>query len=129
MPGLRSILVLEDNADLTGVLCTIFELEGLQVACAADGAAALAYLAEFAPPGLIVLDLRMPVCDGWAFRAAQLADPELAQIPVIVVTGVEPEERRTSELRAQHYLDKPVDLGTLLPLVRGYFVQDRKLVL
>jgi CheY-like chemotaxis protein len=60
---------------------------GYAVAAAADGAEALEALRRAAPPDLILLDLMMPVLDGWHFRREQLRDPALPAVPVAVVSG------------------------------------------
>src|ERR1041385_7372067 len=71
----RRILVVEDDYSIRDVLCAILEENGYAVATACNGDEALRTLREGRAPDLIVLDLRMPVMDGWQFRAAQKADP------------------------------------------------------
>ena len=65
----------------------MLDLEGFQHAEAANGREALDYLEEFPAPCLVLLDLDMPVMNGWDFRTIQLADDRLAAIPVVVVTA------------------------------------------
>lgn len=94
--------------------------EGYDIECAADGGEALARL-RGSPnkPSLIVLDLWMPRMDGFAFRAAQLASAETADIPVVVITaaaGLAPDEM--ARLGVTYMLRKPVDLEILLRVVR-----------
>lgn len=83
----RSILLVEDDAALREVLAEALELEAFRVECSAHGADALGKLRAGLRPDVILLDLMMPVMDGWEFRDAQLADGELAGIPVVVVTA------------------------------------------
>jgi CheY-like chemotaxis protein len=83
MPGKAPILIVEDNADSADVLRRILVLRRYHVVVARDGQEALDQLRGGLRPGVIVLDVWMPNMDGRAFRAAQLADPELAGIPVI----------------------------------------------
>jgi len=86
------ILLVEDNADVLDVTRVLLESEGYAVATAVNGADALALLRAGLRPSLIVLDLAMPVMDGWEFRDAQRADPALCAIPTIVYSAVTPTE-------------------------------------
>jgi CheY-like chemotaxis protein len=79
--------VVEDDREQRETLCAMLDLEGFDQAEAANGREALDYLNEFRAPCLILLDLEMPVMNGWVFRARQLADERLARIPVVVVTA------------------------------------------
>ncbi|MEO8349898.1 MAG: response regulator [Acidobacteriota bacterium] len=81
------VLVVEDDRDQREALCAMLDLEGFPHAQAANGRQALDYLRDFPAPCLVLLDLEMPVMNGWDFRARQLADERLADIPVIVVTA------------------------------------------
>ena len=78
------ILVVDDNPDTRDALRRVLQIRGHPVVTARDGQDALTYLRSGGPASLIVLDLYMPGIDGRLFRAAQLGDPELAHIPVIV---------------------------------------------
>jgi len=78
------ILVVDDNPDTRDALRRVLQIRGHPVVTARDGRDALKYLRGGGPAALIVLDLYMPGIDGRLFRAAQLSDPELARIPVIV---------------------------------------------
>ncbi len=85
----RTILLVEDDAVLQGAMKMMLEWEGYRVTCAANGQEALDRLRDSAPPGLIVLDLMMPVLDGWQFLDDRQHDPALADIPVLVVTALD----------------------------------------
>lgn len=80
------ILVVDDNPDTRDALRRVLQIRGHPVVTARDGRDALAYLQNGGPASLIVLDLYMPGIDGRLFRAAQLGDPGMARIPVIVFT-------------------------------------------
>lgn len=83
----RALLVVEDDPDLHAELAEILERRGFEVIAARDGADALRRLSAAAvKPAAILLGLRMPVMDGVAFREAQLQDPTLSGIPVVVVS-------------------------------------------
>ena len=78
------ILVVDDNPDTRDALRRILQIRGHPVVTARDGQEALAYLQDGGAASLIILDLYMPRIDGRLFRTAQLGDPALATIPVIV---------------------------------------------
>jgi CheY-like chemotaxis protein len=106
--GDRIVLIVDDDPDVAAVLADLLQLEGFSVASALDGAAALAQLRDGLRPCAILLDLMMPVMDGWAFRADQLADPALAPIPVLVTSaGGFTREAITDQMGAVGYLPKP----------------------
>jgi len=117
----RIVLVVEDDHDLREVITEVLHQAQLRVAEAATGAAALEIL-NTSPelPGLILLDLMMPVMDGWQFRAAQLRDPRLADIPVIVMSAITEGETKAAVLRPADYLRKPMDLDRMIEVVRRY---------
>src|SRR6266496_6722379 len=81
------ILLVEDDRSIRDVLRAILEEEGYAVTTAENGRRALEHLRSGGAPDLIVLDLRMPIMDGWQFRAMQKADPVLATIPVLAVSA------------------------------------------
>jgi CheY-like chemotaxis protein len=114
------ILVVEDEADTREILVMTLELHGLPTAGVSNGQEALAYLRNQEPPKLILLDLMMPVMDGVEFRAAQLADPRVAQIPVVVVSGIHGSAQRARDLRAIDYLEKPVRALALVDCVKRH---------
>jgi CheY-like chemotaxis protein len=112
------ILVVEDDKDLRDSLCEALELEGYQVVCVENGQAALRYLATGSRPCLILLDLMMPVMDGWTFRKELLKDPSLAAIPVIVMTAATP--TRAGAIAAQVILHKPLHMGRVVDVVQEH---------
>ena len=82
-----TILVVDDNADAVAAFAQI-EYEGYIVATAYDGREALQYLAAHPLPGLIILDLMMPVMNGWEFRAKIAKLPNYANVPIVVMTAL-----------------------------------------
>jgi len=113
-----SILVVEDDPGMREALVALLEHEGYPTESVDDGHQALARLRERgATPSLVVLDLMLPVMDGFEFRVQQLQDPTLASIPVIVVSGGGDLDRKAGPLRADAYLAKPLDINALLALV------------
>jgi CheY-like chemotaxis protein len=115
-----SILLVEDDTDSREILAEILEEEGYRVACAANGQEALDYLqSNTSPPRLILLDLMMPVMDGWQFLDEQRRTPNLATIPVVIVTGMGARTRKNG-LGVAGYLLKPIDVTALLGMVASY---------
>src|SRR5437868_10288205 len=81
------VLVVEDDPATRDALVVLLRHEGYPAECVNDGQEALARLRGGRPPSLVLLDLMLPVMDGFEFRVQQLQDPTLARIPVIVVSG------------------------------------------
>jgi len=117
-PG--SLLVIDDDHDILLSLQDVLEVEGYHVITASSGREALEYLRQGLRPDLILLDLMMPEVSGWAFRAWQRADPALASIPVVVVSGQGLSAQQVSQLGVAGYLPKPVDLDMLLDTVARF---------
>jgi CheY-like chemotaxis protein len=108
-----AVLVVEDDAELREMMAQRLHLAGFAPVTAANGHEALQLLRMGFPAKLILLDLTMPLMDGWAFRAVQRRDPSLADIPVIVVTARDP-----SGVDAAAYCSKPVDGDDVVNKVR-----------
>ena len=111
--ALGRILLVEDDLAIRDALAEVLEALGYSVRCAGNGAEALEILAAAAEelPTLIVLDLMMPVMDGFAFREAARRVPRLADIPVMVVSASDVTSvPRLAELDAAAFLAKPFEL-------------------
>jgi CheY-like chemotaxis protein len=102
------VLVVDDDPDLRHMVRTLLELEGCEVVTAADGREALQQ-ARAHRPSVIVLDLMMPVMNGWSFRQEQLRDAALAHIPVLVTTAATEVIARPDSLGAARFFRKPLD--------------------
>jgi CheY-like chemotaxis protein len=107
------ILVVEDDPDSRVMLTTALELDGHEVVAAANGAEAF-QLARRHHPCLIILDLMMPVMNGEAFRRAQLDDPELRDIPVLVLSAHPNASHLAREMHAIDAIAKPCDFDRLV---------------
>jgi len=107
------ILVVEDDDLLREAMVVELESHGFPVRTATNGEEALFALQRSPRPSLIMLDLMMPVMDGWKFRAHQLEDPDLASIPVIVLSARGDADRQGRALGVAGALSKPVDLDRL----------------
>ncbi len=117
------VLVIDDDPDTREAVRDVLREEGYVVESASDGDLALSQLreqlhTEGGPPAVILLDLMMPVMDGIAFRAEQLADPDLCHIPVAVFSAHARAEEAAAALNADAYLEKPLSLEDLLATVR-----------
>ena len=115
----KTVLLVEDDATVRDTVIQFLEREGFIVAAAEDGRQALQFLRRNDPPSCIILDLLMPVMDGWEFRAHQLADAALASIPVVIITALTEEGRRTPEVRGLPILPKPFRMDQLIEVVRS----------
>lgn len=118
--GSHRVLVVEDEDDIRDLMVAILEGEGYAVGAAAHGADALAQLRSGDTPCIILLDLMMPVMDGWAFCEEREKDPALAAIPVVTVSAVPRQDPRNSGVRAVAHLRKPLDIPTLLAAVERH---------
>jgi two-component system chemotaxis response regulator CheY len=117
----RPVLVVDDDADMRHMTETVLSFSGIKTVSAANGVEALER-ARSAHPFVILLDLMMPVMDGYEFRARQLQDPVLRKIPVICVTAVPSVMTDTEKLRVDTCVHKPVDWEELLKAVLHYRV-------
>ncbi len=110
-PG-KKVLVVEDDEVTRGAIKMLLEWEGYRVDCAGDGEEALGLLRAGEKPSVILLDAHLPGCDGWCFRDEQRADPDLADIPVVVISGAD-----ASSLDAAGHIRKPFEAAELLEQV------------
>jgi CheY-like chemotaxis protein len=103
------VLVVEDEPDWRDALAAILEEASCRVICAANGAEALLLLEQQGGRcDVILLDLMMPVMNGWSFRSNQLRNPRLADIPVLLMSAGARLAAAHDDLRAAGYLNKPV---------------------
>lgn len=114
-----SVMIVEDDRDTREMLARFLELEGFQVRQAENGAQALRELGSDGGACVILLDLMMPVMNGWQFRAAQSNDPRLARIPVVVVTAAGSAEKLPT-ISAHAWIPKPVDFDRLLAVIMPF---------
>ena len=110
------VLVVDDDAAVRRTIARFLTSEGFAVVEAGNGLEALTYLRTGAGASVIVLDLRMPVMDGWSFRRAQRLDPVLGRIPVVVLSGADAD--RFPELEAAEAFEKPVRMSQVAAAVR-----------
>ena len=119
-PRAECVLIVEDDTDLRETLADLLQAEGYRTAEAANGREALTRLRQAGLPCLILLDLMMPVMNGWEFREALRQDAALASIPVAILTGVRNSTDQAAALDAVGYFQKPLDFDALLATVEMY---------
>ncbi|MFT3765880.1 MAG: response regulator [Minicystis sp.] len=110
------LLVVEDDPDHREIVREVLEEEGYRVETAAHGRDALSRLLAGLRPDLILLDMKMPVMDGWAFMAELKARAELAEIPVVVTSQEGDRVLNTAPVSAG-YIDKPINRSRLLETI------------
>jgi two-component system, chemotaxis family, chemotaxis protein CheY len=110
------ILVVEDDQEIRDFLALVLEGEGYAVRTAPNGAVALDLLRQQAAD-LILLDMRMPVMDGWAFVPAYRDQPG-PHAPIVVLTAARDAQQTAREVEADAHLGKPFNLDDLLAVVR-----------
>lgn len=111
------VLVVDDDPDSRTLLEMALSMSGYAVETARNGRDALD-AARRNPPRLILLDLAMPVMDGFTFRTEQLRDTTLAAIPVICVSGRHDAARMSRKMHVAACIPKPFDLATVIDHVR-----------
>ena len=116
--GCDTILIVDDDIDVRKSLSDFLEDEGYAVAAASNGRIALDLLRGGVRPAVILLDLMMPGMDGWDFRQAQLEDPALASVPVVMVTasGFSAETIR-QQFAPAAFVSKPIQPTVLLEAI------------
>jgi CheY-like chemotaxis protein len=112
-----TVLVVDDDRPFRETLATTLEAHGFCVMQAADGVEALQRLRAARRPTVVLLDLIMPRLDGAGFRRAQMADQDMATVPVIVCSGEIDVALRAERLGIRDFIRKPVDLERLLAVV------------
>jgi CheY-like chemotaxis protein len=110
------VLLVDDDVAVRRTIARFLTFEGFTVVEAGNGQEALTYLRTGAGASVIVLDLRMPVMDGWTFRREQRLDPELENIPVVILSGADAD--RFPELDAAAAFEKPVRMAQVAGAIR-----------
>ena len=116
----QNILLIEDDLDINEAIQSILKDENFNVDAVFNGKEALEYLKNsHHNPSLILIDLMMPLMNGLQFREAQLQDPRIANIPTVMLSASNNFED-INKLKFQGYLPKPLDLDTLINIVRKF---------
>lgn len=112
-------MVVDDDQDIREILSEILGDAGYLVVTASNGAKAFEML-KTVTPSLILLDLNMPVMDGFEFRRAQRADPVAGLVPTVVISAVHQMKERIADLAVDDALEKPLNLKQLLAVLARY---------
>lgn len=118
----NKILLVEDNAEIADCIDMVLSYNGYEVVKTHNGKEAIDYLRRHKDekPGLILLDLMLPVMDGWEFLDQFKSEEEdFSKIPVVVTSAASEADKQT-QVPVERYLKKPVKLDLLLQTVRGY---------
>jgi CheY-like chemotaxis protein len=118
--GERPVLVVDDDVDIRETIRDALEFAGYRVLVASDGASALELLRRGEAPRVILLDLMMPIMNGWEFRAELTKDPALSAIPVVVLTGDGSAAAKAEAMQAASHITKPIDLEPLLACIARF---------
>ncbi len=113
----RSILIVEDSEPIRTTFRLALEWEGYEVFTAQNGEEALTLLRVIPAPGLILLDLSMPVMDGEEFLSHRFTNNSVANIPTVVLTAA---GNPTAIAGAEKVVSKPIELGALLDMAASY---------
>ena len=120
-----NVLIVEDDPEVREMITALLATEGFYTVAAGDGLEALHLLRTVrhrAPdaPCLVLLDLKMPRLGGTEFRRAQLDDPTVANVPIVVMSGATDLEQRAEAMGAVATLTKPLDFDVLIEVVKRY---------
>lgn len=114
---MKRIFVIEDDLHIRESLTEVLEIEGFNVFSAVNGQEALDILRQGERADLILLDLMMPVKDGFQFKQEQEQDPDLSKIPVIIMSANGNLSAKKELIGVKDYLKKPIDLEALLETI------------
>ncbi len=120
MGSTPAVLLVDDDFGILDGLSDFLESEGFSVVPASNGIDALSHLRLGLHVDVIVLDVMMPMMDGWDFRAEQLADPSLRDIPVVVISASGyTRDTLQRQFYARDVLPKPLELDAFLRALNG----------
>ncbi len=114
---MREVMVVEDHDDIREALVELIENSGYPAVGVRNGMEALQHLEDGHTPGLIVLDLMLPVMSGWEFRRRQMTNANWSSIPIVLVSGVDHLEKEATRLQAIAFITKPFNFDKLLKVI------------
>jgi CheY-like chemotaxis protein len=117
----RPVLLVEDDAELRDALADALADAGYLVSVASNGREGLEKVRSDPPPGVILLDLLMPVMNGWEFCDVMKSDPQTAQVPIVVMSGaVSHDPESPYFIGAEDFIAKPINMSDLLAKLEKY---------
>ncbi len=117
----RTILVVDDDKDIVSIMTFVLQEEGYRVETAADGREGLEAV-ERGMPDLILLDMKMPIMNGWEF-AREFHSRYDRKTPILVLTAAEDARKRAQEIGAVGWIGKPFELDALVQVVRRHLTK------
>lgn len=115
------VLVVDDDREWRETVGEFLAGQGYTVQSAANGSQALEFSKHYQiPPELILLDLNMPILDGWGFLAERLSYPQLAEVPVVVMSAARDLDGKAKEAGAAVVMRKPIVPEVLLEVIERY---------
>jgi DNA-binding response OmpR family regulator len=121
------LLLIDDDLRFRQALTRALSIEGYEVESAANGAEGLEWLNRCTTlPELIVLDLVMPVLDGWRFLTVRANDPRIAKVPVVIISSADGNDKRGELACAAAVLGKPFRIEALLDVVEEFGIPTKK---
>jgi len=115
----KKILIIEDDEDILFTLKAFLETENYQVSTAENGASALELIKTDGVPNLILLDMKMPIMNGWEF-AIEFVNKFDHLSPIVVMTAAEDAQKRARDISAIGWVGKPFDLNDLLKKIKTH---------
>jgi CheY-like chemotaxis protein len=109
-----TVLVIDDDAEIRQALAELLEDEEYGVLLAANGKDALDLIGRGMRPDVILLDVMMPVMDGWHFLSARLKDPDLVEVPIIIISAGQEAEREARKVGVFEVAKKPLHVDDLI---------------
>jgi CheY-like chemotaxis protein len=119
----KTILIIEDDLDISLALSTLLKDDGHNVLVAENGASALLLLKSYGIPHLILLDMMMPVMNGWQFAKEFNCLYDQKDCPIIVMTAAENPKQLAKEIEAMEWIAKPFSFNSLLLMIKKYIAQ------
>ena len=116
----KRILVVEDDNSIRELLVELLQSEGYEVAAAVNGLEGIKYLQTNGNPDLILIDLMMPIMDGYTFRTEQMKNTEWSKVPVVVMSAEANAKEKMKNFGITAFLSKPVELDTILKTVERF---------
>ena len=120
------VLLVDDYDDTREVLATVLRRSGCDVDTAWGGEDALRHFREGAVPCVVLLDLRMPVVDGWSVWERMRADERLARLPVVILSGDVEQRARARAAGVREFLTKPVETERLVAAIAEHCDRQRR---
>jgi len=115
----KSILIIEDDKDIVFALTDFLETEGYKILAAENGFSALELLNKSELPNLILLDMMMPIMNGWQF-ALEFVSKFDHLCPFVIMTAAADAKKRAEEVSAVGWIEKPFELDKVLELIKKH---------